>query len=187
MPKERGPTEATVICVSLDSEHRFSKVPAEAITLMAGYGVVGDAHAGETVQHLSRSARDPEQPNLRQIHLIHAELFDELRDKGFKVAPADLGENITTVGVDLLGLSRGTVLHIGESAQVEVTGLRNPCSQINGLQQGLMKQMIQRDADGSVQRKSGVMGIVLHGGEVQPGDAILLTVPEGPHRPLECV
>lgn len=187
MTPERGTTEATVLSVSLDSEHRFSKIPADTITLTAGHGVDGDAHAGAMVQHLSRSAKDPEQPNLRRVHLIHAELFDELHDNGFEVAPADLGENVTTVGIDLLGLSQGTILRIGESAQVEVTGLRNPCSQINGLQSGLMKQMIQRDTDGSIQRKSGVMGIVLHGGDVHPGDVILVTAPEGAHRPLECV
>ncbi|ROZ77164.1 MOSC domain-containing protein [Ramlibacter sp. WS9] len=139
--------------------------------LVQGLGVQGDAHLGETVKHRSRVARDSTQPNLRQVHLLHAELFDELMAAGFAVWPGDLGENITTRGLDLLGLSAGTCLHIGK-AVIEVTGLRNPCSQIDRFQKGLMAAVLDRDAQGQLVRKAGVMGVVLAGGEVRAGDPI---------------
>jgi MOSC domain-containing protein YiiM len=177
-------SSGTVLSVSRDGSHRFSKPVAPEITLIAGIGVAGDAHAGETVQHRSRVAADPSQPNLRQVHLIHSELHDELRDQGFEVAPGQLGENVTTSGIDLLGLPRGTILSLGEQAVIEITGLRNPCGQINGLQTGLMKAVLGRDADGEVIRKAGVMAVVVTGGPVKPGDPITLTFPDGPHRSL---
>lgn len=177
----------TVIGVSSDGAHRFSKEPAGAITLLAGLGVAGDAHAGVTVQHRSRVAVDPTQPNLRQVHLMHAELFDELRGKGFDVQPGQLGENITTRGLDLLGLGRGTRLRIGATAVVEVTGLRNPCVQIDRFRPGLLKEVVHRAEDGSLVRKAGIMGVVLAGGDVVPGDPITLEPPPGPHRPLNPV
>jgi len=175
-----------VEAVSRDRAHRFSKPVTDHIVLIEGIGVEGDAHAGTTVQHRSRVARDPTQPNLRQVHLIHCELFDELAINGYGVAPGELGENITTRDLDLLGLSRGTRLRIGANAVVEITGLRNPCSQINGLADGLMKQTLGRDADGNVVRKAGVMGIVLRGGVVKPGDGIRIEAP-AEHVPLQPV
>ncbi|MGW2637305.1 MOSC domain-containing protein [Streptomyces sp. NPDC001348] len=179
--------DAVVTAVSSNGEYSFSKPNRESITLLAGLGVDGDVHAGVTVKHRSRVAQDPTQPNLRQVHLIHEELFGEVGGAGFRVGPGELGENITTRGIDLLGLSVGTLLHVGDEAVVEVTGLRNPCLQIDNFQQGLLRQVVGRDADGSVVRKAGIMGIVREGGVVRPGDAIRVTVPDGPHRPLERV
>ncbi|MFI8183352.1 MOSC domain-containing protein [Actinacidiphila glaucinigra] len=178
---------ATVTAVSRDEGHHFSKPVRDRIRLLAGLGVEGDAHLGVTVQHRSRVAQDPTQPNLRQVHLIHGELHDELSTAGFAVAPGELGENVTTRGIDLLGLPVGTRLRLGDQAVVEVTGLRNPCLQIDGFQQGLLKQVVGRDEQGAVVRKGGIMGVVLHGGEVRPGDPIAVELPEGPHRPLERV
>jgi hypothetical protein len=170
----------TVVAVSRSSVHEFSKPVEDSIELLAGLGVRDDAHAGITVQHRSRVAVDPTRPNLRQVHLIHAELHDELRRRGFDVAPGQLGENITVRGLDLLGLPRGTRLHIGTEAIVEVTGLRNPCVQIDGLQRGLMKAVLDRDAEGRLVRKAGVMGVVIAGGHVRPGEDIQVELPTGP-------
>ena len=178
---------ASVVAVHRSSSHSFSKFAEEAVTLVPGLGVQGDAHAGATVQHRSRVARDASQPNLRQVHLLHAELFDELMEAGFPVWPGELGENLTTRGVDLLGLSTGTRLHLGESAVIEVTGLRNPCSQIDKFQRGLTAAVLDRDAAGNLVRKAGVMAVVLHAGEVRPGDAIRIEPPAGTLRRLEPV
>jgi hypothetical protein len=175
---------ARVVAVSLSGRHSFSKTNQLSIRLVRGLGVEGDAHAGETVKHRSRLAVDPEAPNLRQAHLIHAELFDELRGKGFVVGPGDLGENITTAGVDLLSLPRGTRLHIGADAIIELTGLRSPCKQIDGFAPGLMNAVLDRDTSGALVRKSGVMGIVIASGEAAPGDAIVVRLPEGAHEKL---
>jgi len=177
----------SVVAVSARSGHHFSKTPALSIRLLRGLGVAGDAHMGETVKHRSRVRRDPTQPNLRQVHLIHAELFSELRGKGFVVQPADLGENITTDGIDLLALPTGTRLHLGESAVVEVTGLRNPCIQIDTFQKGLMAATLDRDAAGDLVRKAGVMSIVISDGDIRPGDAIRVELPAPPHHPLQPV
>lgn len=176
-----------VTAVSRDSAHAFSKPTCPSISLLTGLGVEGDAHLGTTVQHRSRVARDPSQPNLRQVHLIHAELHDELRVAGFDVQPGELGENITTRGLDLLGLPTGTRLYIGESSIVELTGLRNPCVQIDDFQPGLLKQVLDRDAAGNVIRRAGVMGIVVAAGVVRPGDRIVVERPLPPWSPLECV
>jgi len=174
----------TVTAVSRGTAHTFGKDNQEFIDLLAGLGVAGDVHAGETVRHRSRVARDPSQPNLRQVHLIHAELHDELRAAGFAVSAGQLGENITTRGVDLLGLPTGTRLHLGESAVVEVTGLRNPCRQIDAFQRGLLAAVLDRDERGNLVRKAGVMGVVLAGGRVRPGDPVRVELPPEPHRPL---
>ncbi len=176
-----------VMSVSRSVSHTFSKQPQASISLLAGLGVEGDAHLGETVKHRSRVRQDPSQPNLRQVHLIQAELFDELRAKGFNVSAGDMGENITTQGMDLLSLPTGTRLHLGESAVVEVTGLRNPCAQLDTFQPGLMAAVLDRDTQGTLIRKAGVMGIVVTGGEVRPGDAIRVELPPTPYRPLERV
>jgi len=176
-----------VLAVHRSSSHSFSKFAEEAITLVTGLGVEGDAHAGSTVQHRSRVRRDPGQPNLRQVHLLHAELFDELMAAGFAVWPGELGENVTTRGVDLLALPTGTRLRLGGHAVVELTGLRNPCSQIDRFQAGLMAAVLDRDAQGALVRKSGVMAVVLEGGEVRPGDAVAVLLPDGPPQPLEPV
>jgi MOSC domain-containing protein YiiM len=175
---------SSVIAVSLRAGHHFSKTPSLSIRLLTGLGVAGDAHLGETVKHRSRVRRDPTQPNLRQVHLIHAELFDELRGKGFDVKPGDLGENVTTSGLELLALPTGTRLHLGLSAVIEVTGLRNPCVQIDGFQKGLMGATLDKDADGNLIRKAGIMSIVLADGDVRPGDSIHVQLPAPPYRPL---
>ena len=176
-----------VIAVSRSATHTMSKPNQESIQLMTGLGVAGDAHQGETVKHRSRVARDPTQPNLRQVHLIHAELHDELQGAGFAVSPGQMGENVTTRGVDLLGLPVGTRLLLGNTATVEVTGLRNPCAQLDGIAPGLMAATLDRDAEGNLVRKAGVMGVVLNDGEVRPGDAITIEPPSAPHRSLEPV
>ncbi len=176
-----------VVSVSAHPEHSFSKPTLPRITLLAGLGVAGDAHCGETVKHRSRVAQNPDQPNLRQVHLIHAELLDALSEKGFSVQPGDLGENVTTRGIDLLGLPVGTKLKIGPDAVVELTGLRNPCGQIENFQKNLLKAVLERDAEGNLVRKAGVMGIVLTSGTVRPGDEVEIERPELPHKPLERV
>ena len=181
--------EATpkVASVSQGALHTFSKSVAPHITLVAGHGVQGDAHCGVTVKHRSRVARDPTQPNLRQVHLMHTELLDELAAKGFAVAPGDLGENITTSGVALLALPAGTRVQLGESAVVELTGLRNPCAQLDNFQPGLMAATLDRSPEGALIRKAGVMGVVICGGVVRLGDAIHITLPSPPLRVLEPV
>ena len=175
---------ATVTAVSRSPKHTLVKPNERSIRLLEGLGVEGDAHLGERVKHRSRVARDPSQPNLRQVHLIHGELHDELREAGFALAAGQMGENITTRGVDLLGLPAGTRLHLGDSAVVEVTGLRNPCAQLNRIQPGLMAATLDRDEDGNLVRKAGIMGVVIAGGEVCPGDPIRVELPPWPHRPL---
>lgn len=177
----------TVVAVSSDGEHRFSKPVMAEITLLEGLGVAGDAHAGVTVQHLHRIKMDPTAPNLRQVHLIQAEVHDELARQGFEVEPGAMGENITTRGLDLLGLPQGTVLRLGRAAVVEVTGLRNPCLQLNGLQSGLMKAVLGRDEQGQLIRRAGIMGIVRSGGTVRSGDQIGVELPSEPHLPLQPV
>lgn len=172
-----------IVSVSSDEVHGFSKPVRESIELIEGLGVHGDAHAGVTVQHRSRLQRTPSAPNLRQVHLIHAELFAELSLAGFTVGPGELGENITTLGLDLLGLPVGTRLHIGD-AVVTLTGLRNPCAQIDGLQPGLLARLVSRDADGTIVRRAGVMGIVSRGGVVRAGDPVGVERPVGQCRPL---
>jgi MOSC domain-containing protein YiiM len=167
--------------------HHFSKTPSLSIRLLTGLGVDGDAHMGETVKHRSRVRKDPTQPNLRQVHLIHAELFDELREKGFSVQPGDLGENVTTAGIDLLALPAGTRVHLGATAVVEVTGLRNPCVQLDRFQKGLMTATLDKDAAGNLIRKAGIMSIVLSDGEVRPGDAVRVELPGMPHQALKPV
>jgi len=178
---------STIIAVSMSETHSFSKPVRDQLNLIKGMGVEGDAHLGKTVKHRSRVAVDPSQPNLRQVHLIHSELHDELVAKGFRVGPGVMGENITTRGIDLLGLSRGTLLSIGPNAVVEVTGLRNPCKQLDNYQEGLLKAVLDKTPSGELIRKAGIMGIVVEGGCIKPGDAIDLTIPAGPHQKLERV
>jgi len=179
-------TEARIASLSRSAEHGFSKQPCDRLDLVAGLGVAGDAHAGATVQHLSRMKKNPEQPNLRQVHLIHAELLDEVAHKGFVVAPGELGENITTRGIDLLDLPTDTRLRIGD-ALIRVTGLRNPCWQIDALRPGLLAEMVEKRSDGSVRRKCGVMAVVETGGTIEHGSAIAIELPPEPHRPLDLV
>ena len=178
---------ARVSTVSLGAAHTFSKELAPFVELKAGLGVVGDAHAGKTVQHRSRALADPTQPNLRQVHLIHEELFELLGSEGFTVSPGQLGENITTCGLYLLALPTGTRLQLGATVVLEVTGLRNPCAQLDGFQKGLLAAVLDKDADGNLFRKAGLMSIVLRGGNVRPGDAIRLQLPQEPWRKLERV
>ena len=175
---------AVVAAVSRSAKHTLVKANQDSIRLLSGLGVDGDAHQGATVKHRSRVARDPTQPNLRQVHLIHAELHEELRAAGFIVSAGQMGENITTQGVDLLGLPAGARLCIGGAAVVEVTGLRNPCVQLDRIHSGLMAAVRPRDDNGNVVRKAGIMGVVIAGGEVRPGDQIRVELPPQPHRPL---
>lgn len=180
-----------VVAVNWSPVHSMTKESVPSIRLVEGIGVEGDAHAGATVKHRSRVRKDPSRPNLRQVHLIHAELHDELRSDGFDLLPGEMGENITTRGLDLLELPVGTRLRLGESAGVEVTGLRNPCIQLDRLRPGLMGATIERlrlgDGTVEVRRKIGIMSVVVAGGVVKPGDAVVVELPDGPHRPLEVV
>lgn len=177
----------TVIAVARDGQHRFSKQTVDEIVIIPGLGVEGDAHAGVTVKHRSRVARNPNTPNLRQVHLIHAELFDDVGRYGHTVAPGEMGENITTQGIDLLGLPEGTRLYLGSDVVLYITGLRNPCSQIDRYQQGLMQHMVRKQPDGTIERKAGVMSVAERGGVVRPGDAIRVELPAGEHLPLQPV
>lgn len=176
-----------VITVSRSATHTFTKPNQESIRLIVGLGVEGDAHMGKTVKHRSRVAVDPTQPNLRQVHLIHAELHDELQAAGFVVSAGQMGENVTTRGIDLLCLPTGTRLHLGDTAMVELTGLRNPCAQLDRFQSGLMAAVLGRDEHGKLIHKAGVMGIVVAGGEVRPGNLIRIELPPEPHQPLNRV
>lgn len=176
-----------VTAVSRSRGHSFSKPNELFIRLVAGLGVEGDAHLGPTVKHRWLARADPTQPNLRQVHLIHEELHDELRAAGFRVSAGEMGENITTRALNLLGLPAGALLHLGDSAVVQVTGLRNPCVQLDRFQPGLMAACLGRAPDGSLVRKAGIMSVVLAGGDVHPGDPIRVELPPGPHRPLGVV
>lgn len=179
---------AQVVAVSQSPQHRFTKQVQPSIRLVAGYGVKGDAHAGVTVRHRSRVRKDPTAPNLRQVHLIAAELLDELNTRGFDVSPGDLGENLTTRHLDILGLPRTSRLHVGHTVVIEVTGLRNPCVQLDRFRPGLMHAVLERDSDNRLVRKAGIMAVVIAGGEVHPGDAITVERPSGvPHEPLQSV
>ncbi len=176
-----------VISVGRSETHSFSKPVCECIRMIEGVGVEGDAHSGATVQHLARMSKTPELPNLRQVHVLHAELLDELNGRGFFVRPGDIGENVTTRGVDLLGLPTGSRLHLGAKAVVEITGLRNPCGQLDDFQEGLKGAVLDRDDQGNVIRKSGVMGTVITGGDVRPGDPVRVELPPPPHTALVTV
>lgn len=176
-----------VVAVSSSATHTLAKPNHAEIRLIEGLGVEGDAHAGTTVKHRSRVLKNPFQPNLRQVHLIHAELHDELRAAGFIVTAGQMGENITTRGIDLLGLPTGARLRLGDAAVIEVTGLRNPCSQLDGIQRGLMAAVLDRDAEGNLIRKAGVMAVVIAGGVVHLDDPITVELPPAPHQPLQPV
>ncbi|MBI1262704.1 MAG: MOSC domain-containing protein [Rhizobiales bacterium] len=177
-------TSANVTAISRSAGHHFSKANAPVITLLKGLGVEGDAHAGHTVKHRSRVKANPEAPNLRQVHLVMAETLDRLNAEGFSLRAGDIGENITTTGIDLFALPCGTRLAIGPEAIIEVTGLRNPCTQLDAFQDGLMAATLTRDDEGRLQLRAGIMGIVLAGGRITPGDAIAVTLPPEPHLPL---
>ena len=183
-PVLSGPT---VVAVHRSRGHHFSKDEADVIQLIEGHGVEGDAHCGITVKHRSRVAKDPFAPNLRQVHLMHDELFDDLRAQGFDVMPGALGENITTHGIDLLGLPEGSELHLGDEAIVRLTGLRNPCAQIDKFKHGLMAAVLDKTSDGKLIRKSGVMGVVVRGGSVAAGQGMRVKLPASPHRSMQVV
>lgn len=176
-----------VVCVAHDDAHRFSKTPVPEIRIVKDHGVEGDAHFGIKVQHRSRVRANPDQPNLRQVHLIHEELFEEVKERGFTVHAADLGENITTRGIDLLSLPRHAILRIGVDVRLEVTGLRNPCSQIENFMPGLLDAVLVKGSDGTLIRKSGIMTVVRSSGTVKPGDKIEVELPPEPFLPLERV
>jgi MOSC domain-containing protein YiiM len=169
----------TVISVNSKDTPGVGKMPRESVTLVAGHGVEGDYHAGANVRHRSRAAANPDEPNLRQVHLMHAELFDEVAPLGIRVEPGNMGENITTRGLALLDLAPGTRLHLGDSAVIEITGCRNPCAQLDAIDERLLAQVALKADDGSIIRKAGIMAIVLEGGVVRPGDAIRVEAPSG--------
>ena len=173
-----------VTAVSRSAGHTLAKPNEDSIRLLAGLGVEGDAHSGTTVKHRSRVARDPTQPNPRQVHLVHAELHETLRKQGFAVSAGQMGENVTTRGIDLLGLPAGARLCLGDTAVIEVTGLRNPCAQLDRIQRGLMGATLERGKDGSLIRKAGIMAVVLAGGEVRPGNPIRVELPTKPFQSL---
>ena len=179
--------EGKILALSKSQLHTFSKVNQVSLQLLAGKGVEGDAHLGETVKHRSRVAKDPTQPNLRQVHLIHSQLFAELAKKGFIIKPGEMGENITTKGINLLDLPRNTILKIGKTAKIQITGLRNPCLQLDNFQKGLMKAVLDKDEDGNLIRKAGIMGIVLTGGKIMIDDLIEVEYPSKPYLKLERV
>lgn len=178
---------ARVVAACSDSRHAFSKPPRASIRLIEGIGVEGDSHAGRTVQHRSRVRRDPTASNLRQVHLLSAELLAELRDVGFPVGPGELGENVTTLGVDLMRLPRGALVRLGGTAVVEVTGLRNPCRQIDDFARGLLTHVLRRDDAGRLVRRAGVMGVVREGGVVRPGDSVSVACPASPYHALDVI
>ena len=178
--------EGAVVAVSRSPTHSMAKPSQPVIRLLAGLGVEGDAHAGTTVRHRYLRRRDPSQPNLAQVHLLHAELHDELRAGGFDLAPGEMGENVTTRGVHLLGLPTGTRLRLGDTAVVEVTGLRTPCCRLDGIQPGLMAAT-RAKVGRKLFFKAGIMAVVVAGGEVGPGDAIRVDLPPEPHVPLKPV
>ena len=180
-------TSGEVVAVARKKAHGPKKAPQLSIRLVGGLGVEGDAHAGETVRHRSRRRQFPDMPNLRQVHLLHCELFQELAAQGFEITPGLMGENVTTRGLDLLALPKGARLQLGDTALVEVTGLRNPCVQLDGVQPGLMAACLGRGPDGEPVRKAGVMAVVLEGGDVRPGDEITVVLPSGPHAALKPV
>ncbi|MGH6910389.1 MAG: MOSC domain-containing protein [Phenylobacterium sp.] len=187
-PGENGQVgDGRVLAVARSAAHRFSKATAPSIRLLAGLGVEDDAHCGVTVKHRSRVARDPTQPNLRQVHLIHAELIEGLQARGFTVGPGTMGENITTEGLALLDLPTGARLRIGPEAVIEVTGLRNPCAQLDGYERGLTRAVLGKGPNGELIRKAGVMGVVIQGGLIEPGQTIAVELPAEPYRPLEPV
>ena len=176
-----------VIALHRSAVHNFSKQPETSLNLLQGLGIEGDAHMGATVKHRSRVAANPNQPNLRQVHLLHAEMIDEIRGKGFDIKSGDVGENITTHGIDLINLPRHTRLHIGSSVILSVTGLRNPCAQLDNFQSGLTQAFLGKTADGKLIRKAGIMAIVLESGAIHQGDEIRLELPSPPHLMLERV
>lgn len=178
---------AIVKSVHKSASHTMNKYTCEQIVLVENHGVQDDAHAGVTIKHRSRVAKDPSKPNLRQVHLIHEELLDELSKKGFNVTPGQMGENITTQGINLLDLPKDTILKIGAAAEIRITGLRNPCYQLDGIQTGLMKAVLDKDEEGQLIRKAGIMGIVLRGGVIKPNDDIQIHLPEEPHIALDKV
>lgn len=178
---------AIVIAVGRNAPHSPDEPNRVSIRLLGGKGVEGDAHLGKTAKHRSRVTQDPTRPNLRQVHLIHAELHDELQDAGFAVSAGQMGENITTRGVRLLELPTGTRLLIGARAVVKLTGLRNPCAQLDRLQPGLLQAVLAHNEHGNLVRKAGVMAVVDAGGVVRPGDEVRVVLPPEPHRPLDRV
>lgn len=178
---------ASVLSLSVSPTHSMSKYRVNEVELIKGKGIKGDAHAGEKVKHRSRVRQNPDQANLRQVHLIHSELFDELRAKGFIINPGEMGENITTKGIDLLALSKGCVISIGKDVKVEITGLRNPCDQLNGLHEGLLNAVLDKSEEGKLIRKAGVMGVVLTSGTVKTGDKIHVFYQPKKHQELERV
>jgi len=175
-----------VMSVNQAARHDVRKTPVAALHLRSGLGADGDAHYGATVQHRYDRRRDPSRLNLRQVHLIGAELLEELGRAGYRIAPGDLGENITTADIDLASLPAATRLHIGSSAVLELTGLREPCVLLDRIAPGL-RLAACGERSGETILRHGAMAIVVAGGEVRAGDAIEISLPPSPHRPMRVV
>jgi MOSC domain-containing protein YiiM len=176
--------DGQVVSVSRSATHRFSKPCLREIVIVTGLGVEGDAHAGVTVKHRYLVRKNPLAPNLSQVHLLQESLFAELKASGLEIGPGDMGENVTTSGLELLTLPLGTRLHLGAQAVVELTGLRTPCLQMDTFRPGLKQACMGRDAEGGVERRAGVMAIALAGGSVRVGDAIRVELPPAPWTKL---
>jgi MOSC domain-containing protein YiiM len=176
-----------VVSLAKDAHHRFSKQSCHSLSFVEGKGIEGDAHFGKTVQHRSRVKADPTQPNLRQVHLVQSEMINNLQESGFNVGPGVIGENVLTAGIDLLTLPEGTLLKLGEEVVLKVTGLRNPCAQLDNYQKGLTKAVLDKDENGRLIRKAGIMATVEAGGVVSVGDVISVQFPPKPHKALDRV
>ena len=170
-------TEGIVAGVFVSGGHTFSKSERYSVTLLQGLGIEGDAHCGSTVQHLSDRKKNSTRSNLRQLHLIQSELIEELNATGFDVRPGDLGENITTGQIDLPALPQGTLLRIGDTAVVEITGLRTPCFKIERFRKGLRSAVTEHRHGGPATLKGALMAIVVAGGVVNRDDRIGVIIP----------
>jgi MOSC domain-containing protein YiiM len=175
--------ESSVVAVHRKEEYGVFKEIQESVHLVKGFGVQGDAHMGTLVQHRYNKKQNPNQPNLRQVHLIQAELFDDLKELGLIVKPGEMGENITTRNIDIINLPLDTKLHLGDSAILQLTGLREPCGQLNTVQKGLKNAVL----DESGKSRVGVMSVVLRGGAVKADDLIRVELPSEPHQDLQPV
>jgi hypothetical protein len=174
--------EGYVHSVSASPRHGFSKLVRESITLIKGHGVDGDAHAGAFVKHRYLARWRPRMANERQVHLINQALFEELFSEGFNVQPGNLGENVTTRGIDLLRLPLGTMLALGPTAAVELRGLRTPCVLVDRFRKGLLKALVRKGEQPRF--RAGVMGVVREGGILFPGNPVKVTISPAPWQAL---
>lgn len=178
---------AMVESVHRSESHDFTKATVEEVVLVAGVGIEGDAHAGATVQHVSRKKKDADRPNLRQVHLVSAELHEELVADGFDLDHGGFGENLVTRGIALGDLPVGTTLALGDDAIIVLTGLRDPCAQIDRHREGLRAAVAFDPGEGPKLFRDGAMAMVVRGGVVRTGDPIGVALPPEPHHPMRKV